>query len=130
MKRLLALVISLGVLAGVPEYCLALGQEGREISVFVNNTEVAFPDMQPYVSGERVMVPVRFMAEALGTEVSWYEQTQTVSVMDKQNIIALTVNSEEVTVNNKRVPMDTAAEVKTTGCMFRCDLSARRWGLR
>jgi len=45
----------------------------------VNGQEIQFPDAKPFAdSAGRIQVPVRFIAEALGIEVAWYQDTQTV----------------------------------------------------
>ncbi|MDK2784787.1 MAG: hypothetical protein PWR11_653 [Bacillota bacterium] len=41
----------------------------KTIKVFVNGNQVNFPDQQPYIENGRTMVPVRFVAEALGAKV-------------------------------------------------------------
>jgi hypothetical protein len=44
-------------------------QSNKEIKVFVNGKPVSFPDQKPYFQDSRTMVPIRFVAEALGAEV-------------------------------------------------------------
>lgn len=44
-------------------------QPKEEIKVFVNGNPVSFPDQKPYFQDSRTMVPIRFVAEALGAEV-------------------------------------------------------------
>lgn len=40
-------------------------------------------DVPAQIVNNRTMVPARFIAESLGCKVSWYNETQTVGVMDK-----------------------------------------------
>lgn len=55
-------------------------------------------DTEPYISGGRTYVPVRFFAEALGMTVAWSERSQTVVIYDR-DAIAAEVNKNFETVN-------------------------------
>ena len=50
------------------------------INVYVNNDRIVFSDQQPVNVGGRILLPVRFVAERLGHNVSWNERTQTVGI--------------------------------------------------
>lgn len=109
MKRILAITLAAMMLVGALPLMAAAEEK---ITVVVNGTKVDFPDEQPYYTGERVMVPVRFVSEQLGGEVAWFEKTKTVTVMDKTNAVALTVDSPEVTANNTEITLDIAPTVR------------------
>jgi len=55
-------------------------QKTENINVYVNNDRIFFTDQQPVNIGGRILLPVRFVAERLGNNVSWDERTQTVSI--------------------------------------------------
>jgi competence protein ComEC len=63
---------------GVPVKKTASSTEN--INVYVNNEQIVFTDQQPVSMGGRTLLPVRFVAERLGYNVSWDEDTQTVSM--------------------------------------------------
>ena len=50
------------------------------ISVMVNGTTIKFPDQKPVVQNERTLVPVRFVAEALGHKVLWDADSNSVNI--------------------------------------------------
>ncbi|MHB9144625.1 MAG: stalk domain-containing protein [Symbiobacteriia bacterium] len=50
---------------------------GEEIRIFVAG-QWLHPDVPPYIRDGRVMVPIRFIAEALGLQVAWAAETGTV----------------------------------------------------
>ncbi|MGB9867404.1 MAG: copper amine oxidase N-terminal domain-containing protein [Bacillota bacterium] len=52
---------------------------GRAIKLLVDGKEI-LPDVPPKVIGGRVMVPLRWVTEALGARVDWDESTFTVAV--------------------------------------------------
>ncbi|MDF9407883.1 copper amine oxidase N-terminal domain-containing protein [Pelotomaculum isophthalicicum JI] len=49
------------------------------IRIYVNGN-ILYPDVAPLLINGRTMVPVRFIAEALGARVGWDEQSQTVII--------------------------------------------------
>lgn len=68
---LLATSFALGVHASAP------------IRLIVNGQEIQ-PDVPPQIIDGRVMVPVRFVSQALGYEVKWEETTNTVLIYNKK----------------------------------------------
>lgn len=63
----------------------------------------------PYIDGNgRTMVPVRFIAEALGAQVTWDGQARTVRIEDGATRIVMTVDSTRYTINGAAKTMDTA----------------------
>lgn len=55
--------------------------EENEVRLFVNG-QLLSPDVPPRLVNDRVMVPIRFIAEALRCRVGWYERQNTVTVTD------------------------------------------------
>jgi len=55
-------------------------EKSENINVYVNNDRIFFTDQQPVNVGGRILLPVRFVAERLGHNVSWDERAQTVSI--------------------------------------------------
>lgn len=64
----------------------------------------------PYVdSAWRTMVPVRVLAESFGAEVTFDEEAQTVTIVDGDTTIVMSVGSTEYTINGEAAEaMDTA----------------------
>lgn len=78
MKKIMA-----WILTGI----MILGSAGtafaKEIQVTVNNKEVTFTDVKPYVDANgRTMVPLRPVAEAMGIDVEWDRRTKTATFSD------------------------------------------------
>jgi hypothetical protein len=70
-------------------------------------------DVAPYIdANSRTMVPVRFISEALGAEVGWDANSQTVTVTKGPTVIKLTIGSRQIITNGIATTMDTAAIVK------------------
>lgn len=85
-------------------------------SVRVNDRLVSFPDTQPYIDGNsRTMIPVRFVSEALGADVSWEDNTQSAAISLDGTTVKVPVGSETITVtkdgDTSTVTMDTQAVI-------------------
>ncbi len=79
------------------------------ITVKVNNKAVSFPDQKPIVQNERTLVPIRFVAEALGYDVEW-NKTDNSAVIDGGKII-LYIGTNKAKINGKSVTLDVASTV-------------------
>ena len=60
---------------GVTRLRLSIGEIG-----FTVNNVLAVMDVMPMIVGDRTMVPLRFISEALGADVHWDDETRTASV--------------------------------------------------
>lgn len=69
--------VALGALLAFGAVLPAAAEE-TPITVYVNGTQVQF-DVQPQLINDRTMVPMRFIFEALGAEVSYDMDTQTIT---------------------------------------------------
>jgi len=86
-----------------------------EITITVNGSRIA-SDVKPYIdSNNRTMVPIRFVAEALGSEVDWNQETKGVSVKRKENAVYLWAGRQDYTVNGKSKTMDTVPVILPPG---------------
>ena len=84
------------------------------VKVIVNGKNVIFPDVQPYIDANgRIIVPVRFVSEALGCKVEWHGETQTVSFSRGMIRAELTIGKKEITVMEVKKTMDTIAVLQT-----------------
>jgi len=114
MKKILnftlAMNLSFSVIGGVS----AEGTTVNPIVVKVDNKQIAFPDGQPYITKgiPRVMVPVRFVSEAMGAIVEWDGITKTVKMSRKGTAISLKLGEKKALVNGERFLFDQAAVLK------------------
>ena len=67
MKRFERAVIFITtILVSLMAMIMLISAETGDITVKVNGKTIRFPDQSPVVQNERTLVPVRFVAEALG----------------------------------------------------------------
>lgn len=71
----------------------------------------------PAIVDGRTLVPIRFVSENLGADVSWDEETRTVTMMDGTNVIRLTIDSDEAVVNGRTVKLDVPAMIMDASTM-------------
>ena len=84
--------------------------QAQLIDVFVDGNELAF-DVPPQVTDGRTLVPLRAIFEALGAEVSWNADTQTVTGTKGGTTVVLPIGSTTPTVNGLAVTIDVAGSV-------------------
>ena len=78
------------------------------ITVTVDNRIIHFPDQQPILLNGRTYVPVRFVAESFDAEVSFEDESQTVTIAQDEYVISLQVDNMQLTTPEGEVEMDVA----------------------
>ena len=88
-------------------------EEAEEKAVVVNIDGIVLEiaDQQPIIEGDRVLVPLRAIFEALDAEVEWDQETKTVTAQKGENTIQLTIGETAYTVNGEAKEMDVAAQL-------------------
>ncbi|NLC77483.1 MAG: DUF1343 domain-containing protein [Clostridia bacterium] len=82
------------------------------VKIFVKDKELYF-DVPPYLDeNNRLLVPFRPIAAALGASVNWLPQTRQVTMVGQGQILLLTINSNRAIVNGETVSMDTTPIIK------------------
>lgn len=72
----------------------------------------------PYIRLDRLLVPVRAVADALGCTVTWDADSGTARLTSEEGVLALTAHSPVMQVNGKPVEMDAAPEIVGSGTMM------------
>jgi hypothetical protein len=74
-------------------------------------------DAVPYVDAAagRVLVPVRFITEALGADVEWLDTTSQAVIRDGSLVMVITMGSRSVLVNGTAVVIDTTPMIVPPG---------------
>jgi len=71
-------------------------------------------DAAPKIVNSRTMLPIRFVAEALGAEVGWNGDTRTVTIIKGTTNIAITIDSDKAIVNGQEQILDAPAFVENS----------------
>jgi len=87
----------------------AFAQQG-DINVYLNNNEMTF-DTQPQIINNTTMVPMRAIFESMDYEVYWDDTTKTVTGINNENIIQLTINNSTAYKNGESISIDTTPQI-------------------
>ncbi len=66
----------------------------------------------PYIESDRTMVPIRFISEAMGANVTWDAPTRTVSITLDDVTITMQVGNTQYTAGGETAVMDAAPEIR------------------
>lgn len=69
-------------------------------------------DVPPFIENSRTLVPVRFVAEALGAQVDWLADTFTVKISFKGKVLLLPIGQTTVTVDGTAKTVDVPAFIR------------------
>ena len=86
-------------------------------------------DVAAYVKNGRVMLPLRYVAEALGLQVSWVPETKTVIIWDLTQRVEIPIKSNKIIVNGVTYTSDVKPEINSSRTMLPIANIARALGL-
>ncbi|MFD0961629.1 copper amine oxidase N-terminal domain-containing protein [Paenibacillus chungangensis] len=111
MKKRILLVLIMAVLVnGFALTASAASKPPTFVTVVMDGMKLWFPDAQAFIDeNQRTLVPVRFVAEALGAKVGWEAESRSVPIQKDTQSIRLTIGSNIATVNDEEVAFDTQA---------------------
>ena len=95
----------------------AIKEELQDYSVdtFVNGICIdyeKYDNVRPVIENGRTLAPIRAVAESLGAEVTWNEDTQGIMITDNGIKIEMTIGSVTAYVNGTEIVLDTAPEIR------------------
>lgn len=83
------------------------------VKVKVDDKYVSFPDAQPFIDQNgRTQVPIRFISEQLGSEVSWDDNERKVTITKGSDTLVLKIGESIATKNGKTLYFDTISFIK------------------
>lgn len=95
---------------GIADYMTVFKFDSNSYQNYINDKYISKVEMydevssiKPFISNDRTMLPIRYVAEALGMEVNWDQATRTATFTNKAGNNALNVGS--VTINAKTLEM-------------------------
>ena len=87
-------------------------------------------DVAPYIRDGRTMLPIRYVAEALGFDVEWNRSTRTVVLRNSNTRVEIPVDTNKIIVNGNVYTSDVKPEIKNNRTMLPIANIARALGLR
>ncbi len=82
----------------------------QEIKATVDGVEVKF-DQKPIMKDGRTLVPMRAIFEAMGAEVEWNNDTQTITGTRGDIVVEMTLGNKVMTVNGENIKLDVAPQI-------------------
>jgi len=95
------------VVADVASYQSQKPNQAGSITLWLDGSQLHM-DIAPEVRNERTMVPIRAVAEALGADVKWMQDTQQIVMTRAGVTVTMTLNSTIATIDDKTIEMDVA----------------------
>ena len=89
-------------------------QVGKSLSIAYGKKALIDPEndkVVPYITEDRTMVPLRFIAENLGAEVIWTEGENGCTIKKDDKEIKITFDSAEFVVNGEKITYDAPIQV-------------------
>ncbi|NMW85290.1 hypothetical protein HKO22_06005 [Peptoniphilus sp. AGMB00490] len=111
------------------EVRLAIGLEIMRKSTDVVEEKIKM-DVAPFIEKGRTMLPIRFVAEALGFNVQWDNENRIVILIDKENLVKIPVDTKEIIVNGKVYESDVKPVLRKDRTMLPIANIARALGLK
>jgi hypothetical protein len=114
--------------AAKPEQAAPVG--AKPVNITLDGKEIT-ADEPPYIdSASRVMVPLRFVAEAAGADVSWTPETETAEFVAGGVSVKARIGDAELDVNGAAKVMDTVAVLKNDRTFVPLRFIAEELGLK
>jgi len=90
-------------------------------------------DTAPYIKDGRVMLPIRYVAEALGIDeekIEWDPVQQCVTIFHGENIIQLKIGDFTLAADGRKIQMDAAPEIRDGRTMLPLHAVAEALGVQ
>lgn len=110
IKSFWSAVLSVTMAAALFAMPAVSAEENEPITVFVDGKQIEF-DVEPIMESDRVLVPMRFIFEALGADVSWDDPTSTATAVKDETTINITINSNIMLKNGEEIVLDVPARL-------------------
>lgn len=108
MKKAVSILLMVVIMA----MCVSVSAQSN-VSVTLDGNEIYFPDAKPFIDErDRVLVPIRFVSEALGALVDWGNETRTAVIKHGNDEIRYTVYQPMAYLNGEIMVMDTYGILK------------------
>ena len=103
----------------------------KTLKVIVNDVErEVMMDVAPFIANNRTMLPIRFVAEALGFKVDWDHESRTVILTDKDNVVKIPVDTNKIIVNGEVYESDAKPILRNNRTTLPIGNIARALGLK
>jgi len=97
-------------------------------NVYESNGAKKVMDVAPYIKSSRTYVPMRYLAEMVGADVTWDQTAQTVTLTKGSIVAVFTIGSNSYTVNGTAQTADVAPEIVSSRTFLPARFVAEAFG--
>ena len=91
-------------------YRIKVSEFDKGIKIIYNNCYLSFEN-PPVIENDRTLIPMRFLFEQMGADVSWDETTNTATVSKASDVVSFSIDNLTATVNAQPKTMDVPARL-------------------
>ena len=103
----------------------------KELEIFINGvSSKKTMDVAAQINNGRTMLPLRFVAEALGFKVMWVKETRTVVIYDDEFKVEIPVDTNTIIVNGVKFESDVKPQLVNNRTLLPIANIARALGLK
>jgi N-acetylmuramoyl-L-alanine amidase len=99
------------------------------IQLFLNGKQLT-AEVAPRIIKDNTVVPIRIIAESLGSKVHWEEKSRKVTVEKADVIIQLFIDKQDVLVNSKSFKLETAPSIVDGNTMLPLRFVSEQLGVK
>ncbi len=104
--------VSILLLILIMTMCVRVSAQSN-VRVTLDGNDIYFPDTKPFIDErDRVLVPIRFVSEALGALVDWENESRTAVIKQGNDEISYTVYQPMAYLNGEMIVIDTYGILK------------------
>lgn len=103
--------------------------QNNTIRVHVNGHLIRF-ESDPYLKNDSTMVGFRAILEALGAEVTWDDETKTVTAAKGDTTVSLTIGENTAYVNGEKIELAAASEISGQSTMIPIRFISEKLGMK
>ena len=114
--------------AGEREVIFMIGEQ-----VYTVNGTEQWMDTAPYIKDGRTMLPIRYVAQALGIaeeDVLWNPADRTIVIYKENDVVSIAIGSSVLKVNDVPFYMDVPAEIKDGRTMLPIGIIGKAFGVQ
>lgn len=111
------------------EAIMTIGSKKLVRTVDGNVTNITM-DVAAYIDQDRTYIPLRYVGEALGYDVTWDNANRTAILKNRDRVVKVAVDSNMFYVNGEKFESDVKPEIKNSRTMIPVGNFARAIGLK
>lgn len=108
---------------------LTMANEEKAVTVFVDGTMINF-DVEPIIEDGRTLVPMRFIFEALGAEVTWDGETSTAKGVRGDITVYIQIGNNIMYKNDTPIELDVPAKLENSRTLVPVRAISESFGLK